>query len=634
MAGNTIRVGVQATGVKQASSELDKLKDSVTKGWSGNQIGKGLVQGLGMAGGLGAARVFSGAISKVGDVLGDSIQAASDLNETISKSQVVFGDAAAEVKKFGEGAALSMGMSENAAITAAASIGNLLLSTGTAKEKIAPMSEGLVQLAADLASFNNISMEDALAKLQSGIVGQERPLRELGVAISAASVKAKAAQMGFHAVNGEFTEGEKVQARYALIFEQTSTAQGDFARTSDQLANSQRIVNAELEDASAKIGTQLTPAVTKVENFLAHDFIPTALNTVDVLANVAQSGLKPVADAVAVFDRGAADAIITVIHLNDAVGGIPVPWHKAAEAVRDDAGKMQDDIDSVSTTTKDMVGKIRDDLVTGSGSIVQSSIDVAKASLNLRNKLDQDLNANKRASGEWRDEVIDDARDVIDAAFGKVIDARDLAATNAEITANRLIIASGTSSKAQKDDARGALIQLEQDQANYLLDLAAAGDTGSKTVTDTVKLLMKELASAHGDERKAIQAEIDAWNKLATAIRKVPTMSGRISAAHPGGGGAQEFAEGGVVKGPLGSPQLAIVHGGETVIPTGQGLPSAGFGGSVGGSTTMILNVTVNASPGMSPGAARAIGDAIGPALTSWQQRNGLLTRRATGLTG
>ena len=104
------------------------------------------------------------------------------------------------------------------------------------------MSTGLVQLAADLASFNNLNPEEVFLKLQSGIVGEVEPMRALGVNLSAAAVNAKALQMGLVNANGELTEQAKIMARYALIMEQTGNAQGDFARTSDGLANSTRIL--------------------------------------------------------------------------------------------------------------------------------------------------------------------------------------------------------------------------------------------------------------------------------------------------------------------------------------------------------------------------------------------------------
>lgn len=196
-----------------------------------------------------------------------SIIAASDMSETVNKAKVVFGDAADEVMKFGENAAQSMGMSKNAALGAAATFGNLFVSMGLAEDKSAEMSTSLVKLAGDLASFNNIDPGIALEKLRAGISGEAEPLRQLGVNLTEAGVQAKALEMGLAGTVKELTVADKAQARYALILEQTATAQGDFARTSDGLANRQRILEAQLADTSAELGKNMLPTYLKLVKF-------------------------------------------------------------------------------------------------------------------------------------------------------------------------------------------------------------------------------------------------------------------------------------------------------------------------------------------------------------------------------
>ena len=100
-------------------------------------------------------------------------------------------------------------------------------------------------------------MGDALEKLRSGLVGEAEPLRVLGVNINEATTKAKAFELGLVGANGVVSEAAKVQARYALILEQTVTAQGDFARTADGVANTQRTLTAEWENAQVVIGQAL-----------------------------------------------------------------------------------------------------------------------------------------------------------------------------------------------------------------------------------------------------------------------------------------------------------------------------------------------------------------------------------------
>ena len=186
----------------------------------------------------------------------------SNMSESLSKSKVVFGESSVAVEKFGETAARSLGMSKQQAIEAAATFGNLFVSMGLAEKQSATMSTKLVQLAADLASFNNASPEDALLALRSGLVGESEPLRRFGVNLNEAALKEEALRQGLvKNATDVLPTAAKAQAAYRIILKQSATAQGDFARTADGLANQQRILNALFVDAKSKLGENLTPAL-------------------------------------------------------------------------------------------------------------------------------------------------------------------------------------------------------------------------------------------------------------------------------------------------------------------------------------------------------------------------------------
>jgi hypothetical protein len=229
--------------MKNASKKLSKVGDEMTS--IGNKMTIGVTLPIVAAGVA-------------------SVKAASDLNESLNKVDVVFGSASESVLKFAKNAATGLGMSENSALQAAGTFGNLFTSMGLGQSKSAELSTSLTQLASDLASFNNISPDEALQKLQSGIVGEAEPLRSLGVNINDAAVKAKAMELGLGGANGALTDQEKILARYALIMDQTKNAQGDFARTSDGLANSTRTLKAQFEDTLASFGQALLPLATKL----------------------------------------------------------------------------------------------------------------------------------------------------------------------------------------------------------------------------------------------------------------------------------------------------------------------------------------------------------------------------------
>lgn len=227
------------------------------------QVNGGLAgMGAGLVAGIGAAAVGAGAF------LATTVGPASDLNETMSKVQVVFGTSADAVVAFGDKAANSLGMSKNAALAAAGTYGNLFRSMGMAEGTSADMSTSLVGLAGDLASFNNMDPTQVLDALRSGLSGETEPLKKLGININEALIKQKALQNELWDGVGPLDASAKAQAVYALMMEQTSLAQGDFARTSGGLANQQRIMAANFEDIKSKIGTGLLPMLTTLSVML------------------------------------------------------------------------------------------------------------------------------------------------------------------------------------------------------------------------------------------------------------------------------------------------------------------------------------------------------------------------------
>lgn len=197
-----------------------------------------------------------------------SVKLASAMVETRAKVKVVFGDMTDYVDKWSEGSAKSMQISQQEALESAATFGNLFVAMKIGKEDAAKMSTTLVQLAGDLASINNIDPSVALIKLKSGIVGETEAVRDLGIDLRMTVVEAKAAEMGFKELNGQFSQGDLIAARYAIIMEQTAVAQGDIARTGGELAGQMRTLNAQWKDALIALGTNLLPVALKFVTFL------------------------------------------------------------------------------------------------------------------------------------------------------------------------------------------------------------------------------------------------------------------------------------------------------------------------------------------------------------------------------
>jgi hypothetical protein len=206
------------------------------------------------------------------DFIGSTVGASRDLNEEINKSSVVFGKNAGEVLNWSKTTATSLGTSREQALAATGQFGNLFSAIGLTTDVSSSMSIRLVQLAGDLASFNNANPSDVLEAMRAGLVGETEPMRRFGVDISDASMRAEALKEGLN-VGPVLTQGQKAQLAYQIMLNQTKVAQGDFARTSDSLANSQRILSATWDDAKARLGSLLVGPATAFVHWLT-DAIP------------------------------------------------------------------------------------------------------------------------------------------------------------------------------------------------------------------------------------------------------------------------------------------------------------------------------------------------------------------------
>jgi hypothetical protein len=204
-----------------------------------------------------------------------AIDAATDINESTSKNQVLFGDHAKAVERFASSTAGSLGISRRQALESTGTFGNLFTALKIAPKRSADMSMSLTKLAADLASFNNASPEEALEAIRSGLVGETEPLRRFGVNLSDDALRAEALRKGLVKTTKEaLTPQQKALAVNSLLFKQTASAQGDFDRTSRGLANQQRILRARFDDATASLGEAFLPTALDVVSTLNTKVMP------------------------------------------------------------------------------------------------------------------------------------------------------------------------------------------------------------------------------------------------------------------------------------------------------------------------------------------------------------------------
>lgn len=228
--------------------------------------------------GIGKIAALAGtAVAAIGvtSFLKDSVSAGSDLNETLSKSAAIFGDQAPAIEKWGDTAAKSLGLSKAAALASAAGFGDMFTQLGFTGDAAASMSKDVVQTAADLGSFNNLDTNDVLDRLSGAFRGEYDSLQAVIPNISAARVETEALAMTGKKAAKELTAQEKAAAVLAIVHKDGAKSAGDFAKTSNGLANQQKILSASFEDVKAKVGTALLPMLTKLGTFLIDNVVPT-----------------------------------------------------------------------------------------------------------------------------------------------------------------------------------------------------------------------------------------------------------------------------------------------------------------------------------------------------------------------
>lgn len=263
----------------------------------------------------------------IGAALLGAGEAASDLNETVSFTEVTFKSAADEMVAWGDTTLETMGIAKASALDSANQFGGLFQVMGQGPKAAAELSQEMVQLAVDMSSAKNVPLDEAVLALGSGLRGEAEPLRRFNVLLSDAAIQAYAAKNGIGAKNAELTEAEKVEARLGLIMEQTTDIQGDYARTAGSSANQQRKATEAAKEAAAEFGQKLAPIMAKVYG-LAADIatgfanLPSSVQT-GVLAlmgvTVALPGILKVVQAVSTLRLA-----VTGLSIAQGAGGAPL----------------------------------------------------------------------------------------------------------------------------------------------------------------------------------------------------------------------------------------------------------------------------------------------------------------------
>lgn len=251
-----------------------KVPDKVGKDIEANSDGPMNKAGLGLAGKLFAGFIAFQGVQAAGNWLGGAITGASNLNESANKSTTIFGEASGAITKFAENAAVNIGLSEAAALSAASGFGDLFTQIGFTSDQAAAMSQSVLIAAADLGSFSNLETADVADRITAAFRGEYDSLQAVIPNINAARVESEALAASGKTAASELTAQEKATAVLAIVQKDGTKAMGDFARTSDDYANSTKIAQAQLSDLQAEVGTALMPTMTDLMTLVRDQIIP------------------------------------------------------------------------------------------------------------------------------------------------------------------------------------------------------------------------------------------------------------------------------------------------------------------------------------------------------------------------
>ena len=250
--------------LNDATTSLNRMQNGMssaekTSTTFGSVLKANLLSDVIMSGLQSLGNLLQDAARKFADFVKDGITYASDLDEVQNVIDVTFGNSADAVNQYAKDAIQQYGLSELAAKKYAGSLGAMLKSSGVAGDELTEMATSLVGLTGDMASFYNLDPEEAFSKLSSAIAGETEPLRSLGINMNVANLEAYALSKGIDKAWSSMTQAEQTTLRYQYIMENAADAQGDFARTSDSLANQNKTLSQQLQSVGGEIGSAFIP---------------------------------------------------------------------------------------------------------------------------------------------------------------------------------------------------------------------------------------------------------------------------------------------------------------------------------------------------------------------------------------
>jgi predicted nucleic acid-binding Zn-ribbon protein len=580
------------------------------------------------------------AIGTITQVIAPAIKAASDFEEATSKVNVIFGRASKSVKDFANTAARELGQSKQSVLDAAGAFGTFGKAAGLAGEDLSTFTTDFVTLSTDLASFNNTTPEEAVQAIGAALRGEAEPLRRFGVLLNDATLKAEAMNLGIYDGSGALTAQQKILAAQAAIYKQTGDAQGDFARTADNLANKQRTLSALFKDFQIQLGQKLLPSATDFANGLvkindAFSNMPSpaqkAIDKLTIFMKVAENinPLTALTNAIQAIGSGMFDAEKETGAYNQEMGRSNQAQMRMADAAgefnkkfketKTDVGGAKKEVESFAAALKEKLSEAvdtaKEKLADAQGEFNDFATKVSDA---VKGALDFNaaLEAGDYGFKGFLDALRDQVRGVVEYsvnlgkalemglsqdALGYVMDAGNVA--GAEIA---LELVKGGQTAI---DETNALVEAAQRAADKVGIQAA--NNWYKTGVDQAQFIVNGLEAELTKLTPKLMAKMDeiaaklkrSVNIDVVVTERINRIVSTISSSIP------KMADGGIVTGPT----LAMIGeaGPEAVIPLSQ-MGNMGGGG-----------VTINVAGGLSTSAE--IGQSVVNALRAYSRTAGPL---------
>jgi hypothetical protein len=570
------------------------------------------------------------AIGTISQVIAPAIKAASDFQEATSKVNVVFGRASKTIKDFANNAARDLGQSKQSVLDAAGAFGTFGKAAGLAGDDLATFTTDFVTLSTDLASFNNTSPEEAVLAIGAALRGESEPLRRYGVLLNDAVLRQEAMTLGIYNGKGALTAQQKVLAAQSAIYKQTGDAQGDFMRTSDGLANSQRTLKATFDDiqvaigqaflknaegATKKIPTPTGEASGRIKFFgdqlrALSNPIFSAARALTYLRQIVE-GAGPATGA---WNNELRRSAQQTMRLSDEAG----IFNKKLLEQEQNVGGAKKEVESFAAALKDKLGEALEDAKDALSDAQTEFADFATSvsdSIKSAFSFADAQTAGAEAGAGFLDGLRSQVAGIVDYA-AKI---QQLLDSNLSQEALAQVLASGAEAGTAIADQLIAGGQAAIDETNALVDSAnaAAAKVGLNAAT---KWYQAGIDSATGIVN-GLQAELDKltpklmakMDAIAAKMKRTVTIdvlvNERVNKIVASVGGIPAMAEGGIVN----KPTLALIGeaGPEAVVPLSK--MNAGGGG----------DVNINVTGGLATSAE--IGQSVVNALRAYSRSAGPL---------